>query len=78
MESSVTRNVYGRERCDGTDDDGFLSNCMMFSTKNTIMKERIWINRVASEIVFLHVHPDTSALLHEERIIASTLPAKCH
>ena len=27
------------------------------------MKERIWINRVASEIVFQPLHPDTGALL---------------
>ena len=33
---------------------------------------RIWINRVASESVFLPVHPNTSALLHEERVIASS------
>ena len=30
-----------------TDEDGFL-----VKAKNTIMKERIWINRVTSEIVF--------------------------
>ena len=35
-----------------TDEDGFLSRSMMIKAKNTIMKERIWINRVASESVF--------------------------
>ena len=35
-----------------TDEDGSLSRSMMIKAKNTIMKERIWINRVASEIVF--------------------------
>ena len=35
-----------------TDEDGFLSRSMMIKAKNTLMKERIWINRVASEIVF--------------------------
>ena len=30
-----------------TDDDGSLSNCMMMKAKNTLMKERIWINRWA-------------------------------
>ena len=29
-----------------TDEDGFLSRSMMIKSKNTIMKERIWINRV--------------------------------
>ena len=37
---------------------------MMIKAKNTIMKERIWIKRVASEIVFQPLHPDTGALLH--------------
>ena len=35
-----------------TDEDGFLSRSTMIKAKNTIMKERILINRVASEIVF--------------------------
>ena len=35
------------------------------------MKERIWINRVASDIVFQLLHPDTGALLHDGRVIAS-------
>ena len=29
-------------------------------------EERIWINRVASEIVFQALHPDTGAPLYEE------------
>ena len=33
------------------------------------MKERIWINRVSSELVFQSLHPD-SAPLHDELIIA--------
>ena len=33
-------------------DEDFLSCSMMIKAKNTITKERIWINRVASEIVF--------------------------
>ena len=28
-ESSVTKDIYGRERCDGTDEDGFLASGMM-------------------------------------------------
>ena len=31
--------------CDVTDEDGFLSDSMMIKAKNTLMKERIWINR---------------------------------
>ena len=34
----------GRERCEVTDEDGFLSHSMMIKAKDTIMKERIWIN----------------------------------
>ena len=34
------------------DEDNFLSRSMMIKGKNTIMKERIWINRVASKTVF--------------------------
>ena len=36
---------------------------------NTLMKERIWINRVC-EIVFQPLLPDTGAPLHEERVMA--------
>ena len=44
-----------------TDEDGFLS---MIKAKNTLMKERIWINPLASETFFQPLHPDTGALLH--------------
>ena len=37
-----------------TDEDGFLSRSTKVKAKNTIMEERIWINRVASEIVLQH------------------------
>ena len=37
-----------------TDEDGFLSSSVMIKARNTLMKERIWINRVASEFVFQH------------------------
>ena len=54
-------------------------------TQNTIMKERIWFDRVASEIVFQPFHPITGASLHSERVIAvreehstsRSLPARC-
>ena len=35
-----------------SDEDGCLSHSMAIKAINTIMTERIWINRVASEIVF--------------------------
>ena len=59
-----------------TDEDGFLAGSMMINAKNTIMKERIWIDRVASEIVFLLWHPGSGALLHEECVIASNSTSK--
>ena len=33
---------------------------MMTKTKNTLVKERLWTTRVASEIVFQFLHPDTA------------------
>ena len=35
-----------------TDEDGFLSRSMMIKAKKTLMVERIWIMRVASETKF--------------------------
>ena len=37
---------------------------------NTIVKERIWVNRVASEIVLQALHPGAGNLLHDERVAA--------
>ena len=54
---------------------------------NVSDEERIWINRVASEIVFQALHPDTGTPLYEERKSArreepnlhlEDLPARCH
>ena len=53
----------------GGHEDG-LSRSMTISPNSTLMKERIWINRVASEIVFQPLHPDIGAPLHPERVIA--------
>ena len=39
--NSVHRKVYGRERSDGTDEKGFLSNSMMIIAMNTLVLERI-------------------------------------
>ena len=42
-----------------TDEDGFLSRNMTIKAKNIIMKERIWINAVPSEITLQPLDPDT-------------------
>ena len=34
------------------------------------LREKLWTNRVASEIVFQFLHLDTGAPLHEERVTA--------
>ena len=50
-----------------TDEDGFLFRSMMIKAKNTIMKERTWINRVAQrDHDYSICIQDT---LHDERII---------
>ena len=43
---------------------------MMIKAKNTLMKERTWIIRVASELGVSAVHPDTDSPLHDECVIA--------
>ena len=46
------------ERCEGDFTRMvFLSRSLVTKAKNTIVKERIWIRRVVSEIVFLTLHP---------------------
>ena len=47
-----------------TDEDGFLSRSMMIKAKKHL-QERIWINRVISEIMF---SVSDTVLLHDERI----------
>ena len=63
-----------------TDKKVLLASNMMIETKNTSMKERIWINRVASEIVFQSLYPDTGALLHSmgAQLSSRILLARCH
>ena len=45
-----------------SDEDDFLSHSMTIKPKNTIVKERIWVNRVASEIVLQALHPGAVAI----------------
>ena len=61
-----------------TDEDSTLSSSMMTKAKNTLVKERLWINRVASEIVFQSLHPNTGAPLHEERVTGVREEANLH
>ena len=49
-----------------TGEGGTLSSSVLTKAKNTLVKERLWTNRVASEIVFQSLHPP----LHEERVTA--------
>ena len=43
---------------------------LVFGPAASVMMERIWINRVASEIVFQPFHTDAGAPLDEERVVA--------
>ena len=43
---------------------------MTIKPNNTIVKERIGVNRVASEIVLQALHPGAGNLLHDERVAA--------
>ena len=60
MKSTIRLEVKARspvkfvDACDekATYADGSLSRSMMIKAKNTLLNERIWINRVASELVF--------------------------
>ena len=53
-----------------SDEDDFLSRSTTIKPNNTIMKERFWINRMASEFVCHALHPDTSTPLNDERVVA--------
>ena len=52
-----------------SDGDGSLSRSMLIKTYNTLMKERIWLDRVASEIVFQPFHLDSGTPLHDARVL---------
>ena len=58
-----------------TDEDGLLSRSMMIKANNTIMKERIWINRVASKVVF-QPGIQTMALRHTVSVCVITVREK--
>ena len=60
---------------------------MTIKVNSKIVRERIWINPVTSEITFQLLYPDTGAPLHEERVISvrqeaeiapRVLPARRH
>ena len=53
------------------DEDSFLAGSMTIKAKNTILKERIWINCVASELCFCLCIRTLALLLHDERVLAS-------
>ena len=75
--SSVKFTVVGNVKM--TDEDGFLAGSVMTNAKNTIGKERIWINRVASEILFLFLYIRTLALSYTmSASLPRILPARCH
>ena len=70
-----------------SDKSGCVSRSMTTKAINTIMTERIWISRVASEIVFQLMFSDTGAPLHDERVTKVRKkpnlhpehpPARCH
>ena len=53
------------------DEDGLLASSIDDQSEKHQHEGRIWISCVASEIVFQPLHPDTGALLHGERVVAS-------
>ena len=53
-----------------SDEDDVLYHTMTIKPNNTIVKERIWVNRVASEVVLQALHPGAGNLLHDERVAA--------
>ena len=50
------------------DEDDFCPTPVTIKFDNTIVKERIWVNRVASEIVLQALHPGIQ--LRDERVTA--------
>ena len=50
-----------------SDEDDFLSHTVTIKPNTTIVKERKWVNRVASEIV---CQAGTGNQLHDERVTA--------
>ena len=61
-----------------TDDNGSLSSSMTTQAMNTFVKERLWANCVASEIVCQSLHPDTGAPSHEKRVTAVREESNLH
>ena len=65
-DSSVPREVHARHDVKVIDKDDFLSRCTLIKAKSTVMKERLWINRVCVSAF----HPDIGAPFHEEHVTA--------
>ena len=61
-----------------TDENGSLSSSMTTQEMKTFVKERLWANCVASEIVFQSLHPDTGAPSHEKRVTAVREESNLH
>jgi hypothetical protein len=53
-----------------SDEDGFLLRSMTLRSNNKTVRERIRIDRVASEIVYQPLQPDSGVPMDEERVIA--------
>ena len=52
------------------EEDFFESPIVTIKPNHTIVKERIWVNRVASEIVCQALHPGIGNQLHDEGVTA--------
>ena len=55
-------------RCQAACRDCWVGHTMTIKPNNTTVKERIWVNRVASEVVFQAFHPGVGNQLHDERV----------
>ena len=60
------------------DEDGFLVGNKVSKAKNTIMKERIWINRAASDLCFCLYIRILALCCTKSASLPRFLPARCH
>ena len=61
-----------------SDEDGCQSRSMTIKAHRRIMRERIVISRVASEVSFQPLYSDTGAPLREERVITMRKKRNLH